>query len=154
MVCNMQIVNPETRWLPFITWHFLPMRVMRATVPSATNWTASTPQPRHTPLFHHPPQLEPKSADFHGRQGQHQATSSNHQRQPIHLCLNPTPQPPNSHQAPTAAQDESTRLIGYFALMQLLRMHSLLGDYRLAMVTRFAWGDLVKGTSEQLRLHQ
>ena len=32
-----------------------------------------------------------------------------------------------------APQDESTRLIGYFALMQLLRMHSLLGDYRLAM---------------------
>eukprot|EP00439_Symbiodinium_sp_Y106_P067513 s2602_g11.t1 len=33
------------------------------------------------------------------------------------------------------AVDESTRLIGYFALMQLLRMHSLLGDYRLAMDT-------------------
>lgn len=34
-----------------------------------------------------------------------------------------------------AFTDESTRLIGYFALMQLLRMHSLLGDYRLAMET-------------------
>jgi len=34
-----------------------------------------------------------------------------------------------------AFADESTRLIGYFALMQLLRMHSLLGDYRLAMET-------------------
>eukprot|EP00442_Polarella_glacialis_P002274 CAMPEP_0115128526 /NCGR_PEP_ID=MMETSP0227-20121206/51189_1 /TAXON_ID=89957 /ORGANISM="Polarella glacialis, Strain CCMP 1383" /LENGTH=530 /DNA_ID=CAMNT_0002533103 /DNA_START=57 /DNA_END=1649 /DNA_ORIENTATION=- len=34
-----------------------------------------------------------------------------------------------------AFTDESTRLIGYFALIQLLRMHSLLGDYRLAMET-------------------
>eukprot|EP00440_Ansanella_granifera_P068318 gb/GFBE01074114.1/.p1 GENE.gb/GFBE01074114.1/~~gb/GFBE01074114.1/.p1 ORF type:complete len:517 (+),score=187.01 gb/GFBE01074114.1/:1-1551(+) len=34
-----------------------------------------------------------------------------------------------------AFTDESTRLIGYFALVQLLRMHSLLGDYRLAMET-------------------
>ncbi|CAK9060908.1 unnamed protein product [Durusdinium trenchii] len=34
-----------------------------------------------------------------------------------------------------AFTDEPTRLIGYFALMQLLRMHSLLGDYRLAMET-------------------
>eukprot|EP00933_Yihiella_yeosuensis_P017856 TRINITY_DN1484_c0_g1_i3.p1 TRINITY_DN1484_c0_g1~~TRINITY_DN1484_c0_g1_i3.p1 ORF type:complete len:538 (+),score=121.39 TRINITY_DN1484_c0_g1_i3:72-1616(+) len=34
-----------------------------------------------------------------------------------------------------AFTDESTRLIGYFALMQLLRVHSLLGDYRLAMET-------------------
>lgn len=34
-----------------------------------------------------------------------------------------------------AFTDESVRLIGYFALMQLLRMHSLLGDYHLAMQT-------------------
>jgi len=34
-----------------------------------------------------------------------------------------------------AYKDESVRLIGYFALMQLLRMHSLLGDYRLALET-------------------
>lgn len=34
-----------------------------------------------------------------------------------------------------AFKDESTRLIGYFSLMQLLRMHSLLGDYRLALQT-------------------
>lgn len=34
-----------------------------------------------------------------------------------------------------AFSDESVRLIGYFALMQLLRMHSLLGDYHLAMQT-------------------
>ena len=39
-----------------------------------------------------------------------------------------------------SAQDESTRLIGYFALMQLLRMHSLLGDYRLAMDAWRQWG--------------
>ena len=38
-----------------------------------------------------------------------------------------------------SAQDESTRLIGYFALMQLLRMHSLLGDYRLAMDAWRQW---------------
>lgn len=31
--------------------------------------------------------------------------------------------------------DETTRLLGYFGLMQLLRMHSLLGDYHLAMQT-------------------
>merc|ERR1712232_1533977 len=31
--------------------------------------------------------------------------------------------------------DETTRLFGYFGVMQLLRMHSLLGDYRLAMQT-------------------
>mmetsp|Transcript_127837 Transcript_127837/g.368114 ORF Transcript_127837/g.368114 Transcript_127837/m.368114 type:complete len:529 (+) Transcript_127837:89-1675(+) len=31
--------------------------------------------------------------------------------------------------------DETTRLLGYFSLMQLLRMHSLLGDYHLAMKT-------------------
>lgn len=34
-----------------------------------------------------------------------------------------------------AFTDESVRLIGYSALMQLLRMHSLLGDYHLAMQT-------------------
>jgi len=34
-----------------------------------------------------------------------------------------------------AFTDESVRLIGYFALMQLLRMHSLLGDYHGAMKT-------------------
>merc|ERR1740138_435570 len=34
-----------------------------------------------------------------------------------------------------AFTDESVRLIGYFALMQLLRLHSLLGDYQLAMQT-------------------
>jgi len=34
-----------------------------------------------------------------------------------------------------AFTDESVRLLGYFALMQLLRMHSLLGDYHLAMKT-------------------
>lgn len=34
-----------------------------------------------------------------------------------------------------AFTDESVRLIGYFSLMQLLRMHCLLGDYRLAMET-------------------
>lgn len=31
--------------------------------------------------------------------------------------------------------DETTRLFGYFGLMQLLRMHSLLADYHLAMKT-------------------
>jgi len=31
--------------------------------------------------------------------------------------------------------DETTRLLGYFSLMQLLRVHSLLGDYHLAMKT-------------------
>jgi translation initiation factor 3 subunit L len=34
-----------------------------------------------------------------------------------------------------AFSDESVKLIGYFALMQLLRMHSLLADYQLAMHT-------------------
>jgi len=34
-----------------------------------------------------------------------------------------------------AFTDESVRLIGYSALMQLLRMHSLLGDYHLALQT-------------------
>jgi len=34
-----------------------------------------------------------------------------------------------------AFTDECVRQIGYFALMQLLRMHSLLGDYNLAMKT-------------------
>jgi translation initiation factor 3 subunit L len=34
-----------------------------------------------------------------------------------------------------AFSDESVKLIGYFALMQQLRMHSLLGDYQLAMQT-------------------
>lgn len=34
-----------------------------------------------------------------------------------------------------AWSDETTRLLGYFSLMQLLRMHSLLGDYYLAMKT-------------------
>jgi len=31
--------------------------------------------------------------------------------------------------------DETSRLLGYFSLMQLLRVHSLLGDYHLAMKT-------------------
>mmetsp|Transcript_27837 Transcript_27837/g.83157 ORF Transcript_27837/g.83157 Transcript_27837/m.83157 type:complete len:517 (-) Transcript_27837:106-1656(-) len=34
-----------------------------------------------------------------------------------------------------AFTDETTRLFGYFGLMQLLRMHSLLADYHLAMQT-------------------
>jgi len=34
-----------------------------------------------------------------------------------------------------AFKDETTRYLGYYALMQLLRMHSLLGDYHLAMKT-------------------
>jgi len=34
-----------------------------------------------------------------------------------------------------AFTDETTRYIGYFSLMQLLRMHSLLGDYHTAMKT-------------------
>jgi translation initiation factor 3 subunit L len=34
-----------------------------------------------------------------------------------------------------AFTDENVRLLGYFSLMQLLRMHSLLGDYHLAMKT-------------------
>mmetsp|Transcript_5827 Transcript_5827/g.13773 ORF Transcript_5827/g.13773 Transcript_5827/m.13773 type:complete len:518 (-) Transcript_5827:109-1662(-) len=34
-----------------------------------------------------------------------------------------------------AFKDETTRLFGYFGLMQLLRMHSLLADYHLAMQT-------------------
>jgi len=34
-----------------------------------------------------------------------------------------------------AHKDETTRLLGYFALMQLLRVHSLLGDYHGAMKT-------------------
>jgi len=34
-----------------------------------------------------------------------------------------------------AFTDESVRLLGYYSLMQLLRMHSLLGDYHLAMQT-------------------
>jgi len=34
-----------------------------------------------------------------------------------------------------AFTDETTRLLGYFSLLQLLRMHSLLGDYWLAMKT-------------------
>jgi len=33
------------------------------------------------------------------------------------------------------SKDETTRLLGYFSLMQLLRMHSLLGYYHLAMKT-------------------
>jgi len=44
--------------------------------------------------------------------------------------------PANEHgRTGGAFTDESVRLIGYFALMQLLRMHSLLGDYHLAMKT-------------------
>jgi translation initiation factor 3 subunit L len=43
--------------------------------------------------------------------------------------------PDNSSGRGGAFTDESTRLVGYFALMQLLRVHSLLGDYRLAMET-------------------
>lgn len=34
-----------------------------------------------------------------------------------------------------AFNDETSRSVGYFALMQLLRMHSLLGDFHLAMKT-------------------
>jgi len=34
-----------------------------------------------------------------------------------------------------AFSDTSVKLIGYFSLMQLLRMHTLLGDYHLAMKT-------------------
>jgi len=34
-----------------------------------------------------------------------------------------------------AFSNESVKLMGYFALIQLLRVHSLLGDYRLAMQT-------------------
>jgi len=34
-----------------------------------------------------------------------------------------------------AFTDETTRLFGYYGLMQLLRMHSLLGDYQMAMHT-------------------
>eukprot|EP00930_Biecheleria_cincta_P072530 TRINITY_DN5990_c0_g4_i1.p1 TRINITY_DN5990_c0_g4~~TRINITY_DN5990_c0_g4_i1.p1 ORF type:complete len:537 (+),score=120.59 TRINITY_DN5990_c0_g4_i1:44-1612(+) len=43
--------------------------------------------------------------------------------------------PENPNGKAGAFTDESTRLVGYFALMQLLRMHSLLGDYRLALET-------------------
>jgi translation initiation factor 3 subunit L len=44
--------------------------------------------------------------------------------------------PSNPHERTGGAfTDESVRLIGYSALMQLLRMHSLLGDYHLAMQT-------------------
>lgn len=43
--------------------------------------------------------------------------------------------PENPHGRNGAFTDESVRLIGYFSLMQLLRMHCLLGDYRLAMET-------------------
>jgi len=43
--------------------------------------------------------------------------------------------PENPHGRNGAFTDESVRLIGYFALMQLLRTHCLLGDYRLAMET-------------------
>jgi len=38
-----------------------------------------------------------------------------------------------SGQTGNAYSDESTRLFGYFSLMQLLRAHSLLGDYHLAL---------------------
>merc|ERR1719198_593174 len=41
---------------------------------------------------------------------------------------------PEENQGPSS-KDETTRLLGYFSLMQLLRMHSLLGDYHLAMQT-------------------
>lgn len=43
--------------------------------------------------------------------------------------------PENPQSKNRAFTDETCRLIGYFALMQLLRMHCLLGDYRLAMQT-------------------
>lgn len=43
--------------------------------------------------------------------------------------------PSNPEDKGGAFKDESIRLIGYFALMQLLRMHCLLGDYQLAMET-------------------
>jgi len=42
---------------------------------------------------------------------------------------NPEGEPCGAH------KDETTRLFGYFGQMQLLRMHSLLGDYHLAMRT-------------------
>lgn len=47
------------------------------------------------------------------------------------------PQEEGSENAVTGAAytDEPTRLLGYFSLMQLLRMHSLLGDYHTAMQT-------------------
>lgn len=44
------------------------------------------------------------------------------------------PSNPNE-QTGGAFTDTSVRLIGYFALMQLLRMHSILGDYHLALHT-------------------
>jgi|EP00927_Polykrikos_kofoidii_P002128 translation initiation factor 3 subunit L len=43
--------------------------------------------------------------------------------------------PHNPENKKGAFTDEMVRYMGYFALMQLLRMHSLLGDYRLALHT-------------------
>jgi len=43
--------------------------------------------------------------------------------------------PENPRDLGLAFKDESVRFMGYFALMQLLRMHSLIGDYHLAMQT-------------------
>eukprot|EP00927_Polykrikos_kofoidii_P002131 TRINITY_DN1082_c0_g3_i1.p1 TRINITY_DN1082_c0_g3~~TRINITY_DN1082_c0_g3_i1.p1 ORF type:complete len:548 (-),score=97.07 TRINITY_DN1082_c0_g3_i1:53-1627(-) len=43
--------------------------------------------------------------------------------------------PHNPENKKGAFTDEMVRYMGYFALMQLLRMHSLLGDYRLALQT-------------------
>jgi len=43
--------------------------------------------------------------------------------------------PENPGKRKGAFTSESVRLFGYFGLMQLLRMHSILGDYHLAMKT-------------------
>lgn len=43
--------------------------------------------------------------------------------------------PDNPEGKSGAFTDELVRYIGYFSIMQLFRMHSLLGDYRLAMQT-------------------
>jgi translation initiation factor 3 subunit L len=43
--------------------------------------------------------------------------------------------PENPNKRKGAFTSESVRLFGYFALLQLLRMHSILGDYHLAMKT-------------------
>merc|ERR1712176_197172 len=44
-------------------------------------------------------------------------------------------EPHNPHNKAGAFTDEFVRYTGYFALMQLLRMQSMLGDYRLALQT-------------------
>jgi len=45
------------------------------------------------------------------------------------------PQNPKGITGLSAYTDETVRYVGYFALMQLLRMHSLLGDFHLALAT-------------------